>query len=533
MNCFNFRFPFGASLSPVVDRADHRPRGARRLATMASAFALVSSLATGCGDSDSGSGWGDGGNAGVGQGGAQDFGQFRQILEEGGIPGPETLDDVGFFNEHKIELPSPDCGEDVCIHGLLGVMGNMISGSNCTVVLLGMNTPIDPTQLERPPLNLTLVVDVSGSMGGEKIAALRDGLERMFFELQPEDRINLVAFGSEATILAEAVSPDDAGLANAVAGLDAEGSTNLYDGLRRGYELATTHHDVARQNRLLLLSDGVATAGITSDAKILELAEAYGGEGLTLSTIGLGTDFDPDLMRGLSEKGAGAFYFVEEPAAVREVFVEEANAFLVPLAHRVELDLDVFAGYDLRRVYGTKSVEIVGNSAFIEIPTLQIAHRTSDAPDGSGRRGGGGAILAELTPTGDAPAEVGDILFAYEKPDGSEVVTQQVEVRSPLMPWETPEEGFFADRSVEKSFVMLNLFVGFKMAAERAEAGDDPGAIAVLTALDQNVGDWERKNDDEDIADDLVYVRLFIQNLEARGASSSRPAPVPEPWPAD
>ena len=81
---------------------------------------------------------------GVGQGGAQDFGQFRAILEDGGIPGPETLDDVGFFNEHKIELPAPDCGDDVCIHGALAQMGNLMTGADCMMVMIGMNTPIDP-----------------------------------------------------------------------------------------------------------------------------------------------------------------------------------------------------------------------------------------------------------------------------------------------------------------------------------------------------------------------------------------------------
>src|SRR5690606_25691819 len=106
-------------------------------ASVATAAVLATSLALwggGCGDAGSYGEYGESG-VGVGQGGAQDFGQFRQILEDGGIPGPETLDDVGFFNEHQIELPPPDCGEDLCIHGLLGVMGNMISGSNCTIVM--------------------------------------------------------------------------------------------------------------------------------------------------------------------------------------------------------------------------------------------------------------------------------------------------------------------------------------------------------------------------------------------------------------
>ena len=102
---------------------------------------------------------------GVGQGGAQDFGQFRAILEAGEIPGPDTLDDVGFFNEHKIELPAADCGDDVCLHGALAMMGNFLTGTDCTMLLVGMNTPIDPAELERPPLNLAIAVDTSGSMG--------------------------------------------------------------------------------------------------------------------------------------------------------------------------------------------------------------------------------------------------------------------------------------------------------------------------------------------------------------------------------
>src|SRR5690606_40442918 len=135
-----------------------------------------------------------------GQGGAQDFGLFREILLAGDIPGPETIDDLGFFAEHKIALPNAICNETVCIHGMLGVMGNMISGSNCTVVLIGMNTPIDPAQLERPPLNLTIAVDLSGSMNGEPINRDRDGLLRIRDSLEPDDRITPVGLCYDAEV---------------------------------------------------------------------------------------------------------------------------------------------------------------------------------------------------------------------------------------------------------------------------------------------------------------------------------------------
>ena len=116
---------------------------------------------------------------------------------------PETIDDLGFFAEHQIPLPTPDCGENVCIHGMLGVMGNMISGSNCTVVMVGMNTPIDADELERPPLNLTITVDLSGSMQGEPLNRVREGLLRMRDELQPGDRVSLVGFGDDAQVIVE------------------------------------------------------------------------------------------------------------------------------------------------------------------------------------------------------------------------------------------------------------------------------------------------------------------------------------------
>ncbi|MCA9718593.1 MAG: VWA domain-containing protein, partial [Myxococcales bacterium] len=459
----------------------------KHLGTGLAALALTALVA--CGDDGSyGSGGSDGSfgdsggdqdpGVGVGQGGAQDFGQFRQILEDGGIPGPEVLDDVGFFNEHKIEMPAADCGENVCLHGLFGRMGNMISGSDCNIVLLGMNTPINPDELERPPLNLAIAIDTSGSMKGDPMDYTVEGLVRMLDALEPGDYISLVAFSDVATVVADHLAHDDPALDQAIASLYASGSTNVYDGLRSAYDLVGEHAAPELQNRVILLSDGVATAGITNDDKALNLATSWADAGVGLTTIGVGTDFDVELMRDLSETGAGAFYFLENPAAVQEVFIEEVTSFLVPLAEELHIDIDINnADYRLRGIYGTKLFEFSGAGADIDIPTVQIAHRTSPSDNDNGRRGGGGAIVVELleasSPSGDG-SSVGQLDLRYRDPATQQLVEQSVPINSPLT-FDSPDF-YFESASAEKGFVTLNVFVGFHMAASRAAVGDGRGA---------------------------------------------------------
>jgi Ca-activated chloride channel family protein len=222
---------------------------------------------------------------------------------------------------------------------------------------------------------------------------------------------------------------------------------------------------------------------------------------------------------------------------VQEVFEEEVQTFLVPLAEDLEIDIAIEGDYTLRALYGTKLFGLDANTAFIDIPTVQIAHRTAVEDHAAGRRGGGGAIIVELVPSAGASTEagpVGTLAMSYRVPDGEELVAQEVRIESTLPPGETPSEGAFDGFGVEKAFVMLNLYAGFEMAATRARFGDQRGALAVLEPLAQSVIAWLEQNDDDDIADDLRYVERFIANLEAHGAASPPPEQrPPEPWPQD
>ncbi|HSN98331.1 MAG TPA: VWA domain-containing protein [Candidatus Nanopelagicales bacterium] len=522
----------------------------KKILTVPFLLTFAAAALVGCGSSESLDGASGGeaiapqepGSTGISQGGAQDFGLFRQILEDGGIPGPSTLDDLGFFAEHKLDYPEPACGGDVCMHGLLGVMGNMISGSSCTLIQIGMNSPIDLATLERPPLHVVLAVDTSGSMAGAPMEYLKAGLVEMIPALQPTDKVSLVTYSGSASVRLDHVDATEVEvLEQAFEGLFAAGSTNLYDGLFTAFSVAEARFDPGYQNRVLFMSDGVATAGIESPARLRALAEGYARMGVGITSIGVGREFDIDVMRDLSEVGAGNFYFLEDPAAVQEVFADEVKTFLVPVALDAELDVAVGGGYAIRGVYGTNGWSSAEGGGTISIPSLFLAGRQSaEEPIAEGRRGGGGAILLELVPREDQggvsePYKVGSLSLQYRNPLTGALVTQQAEITAPNTPEAPPEEGFFTDATVEKGFVMLNIYAAFKLATELAFDSDPRTARVTLEALRPNVALWLETTPDPDIADDLRYVDMFIQNLLAVEATVQpyEPADPPNPWPAD
>ncbi|MEL6344713.1 MAG: VWA domain-containing protein [Myxococcota bacterium] len=478
---------------------------------------------------------------GVAQAGAQDFGFFREILESGGLPGPDTIDDIGFFNEHVIELPDPNCGDSVCIHGRLGMMGNMINGGDCTIIMMGMNTPIDPDALERDPLNLVLAIDTSGSMNGDAMRFVKSGLTMMLEQLEPDDMVTLIDFDTEARVIGQGSGADHDDLFTAIAGMSAGGSTNLFGALDLAYdtveliraEAAGAEVVIPRDDRIVLLSDGMATAGITEPEMISGLATAHAGDEILLTTIGVGSDFDFDLMKGMAEDGEGSFYYLEDPAAVEEVFIDEVTSFLVPIARDVSIDVSVVPGWRTRAVYGTRDFTFSDDRAAISIDTLQIAGRTSAEDNAGGRRGGNGAIIVELVPE-DSPESggVGTIDFAFTDTMADAQASDLVDISTPFDPEKMQDGGqWFEDDQVEKAFVMLNIYAGFEMAANNVEQGDLEQALSTLVSLCQSVQAWVADNPDPDIEDDLRYIDLFIENLRMAGAG--QPDAPADPWPND
>jgi Ca-activated chloride channel family protein len=498
----------------------------------------------------------DGGTGGgnISLGGAQDFGYFRTLLDNNQVPTTEDFDAAGFFAEHYLTLPPPDCGERVCLQAMLGVMPSLLDGESMSMVQLGLNTPVTIDPGTRPPLNLAVVVDVSGSMeSAGKIDYVRQGLAQLINSLDDGDRIAIVTYATNALLpfAMQPVGGNRATLLDIAAGLNASGATNLYGGLQLGYQQLQAAYDSDRQNRVILLSDGQPTEGNTDPDAILSMSAGFNSEALAITTIGLGTAFNASLMRGLSEQGHGNHYFLESSDAIDEVFTEELAYFTVPVAFDVTLEAKAGSHYQFLSAHGSSFWLDNADGGRLSVPSVFLAHRvsgndTTPGTGGTGRRGGGSALLLHLAPIEPTPdpeannALVADLDVSFRAPGETTLTTANVKMNYPYNATHQIAEGHWiaGDPTIaQKSFVMMNIYLGLERACDRFHTGGDTtDAIAQLMRVKAATEDFEAglTDGDLDMVADAALVQKLIDVLLANGVAEPADADIPaDPWPGN
>ncbi len=495
------------------------------LATVTLASACNSGATGASGGDDGGGDDGGGGGGGVGLGGAQDIGAFRAILDAGGIPGEDTLDANGFFSEHYSELPPADCGDPLCLVGMIAVGPDWVRGNEQEVLQVSLSTPIDPSELQRKPLNLVVVVNTSGSMAEEnRIGFAREGLHTLIDELEEGDRMALVTYSDEVIVRASLSEPSDAAALHAMTDeLEARGGTNLHDGLQRGFQLGLESLDPERQNRVILVSDGLATVGVIDDESIQSMSDGFLSDGIGLTTIGVGLDFNVALMRGLSERGAGNFYFLEDATAISEVFREELDYFVTPLAFDVEVEVVAESDWRIGDVVGTNYWSGSETSGGVTLPAVFVASRESDQPGEYGRRGAGGALFISMVPgTGSSVWEPSDALASlrlrYRLPGDEEPRESTVLVNSRPEPSSLEGNVYLSNEAMAEHYAMYSMFLGLREATRLADTSYECALIA-LDRLDGRAATWQGEFGDEDIEADRQLIAQFQANLRELGAT--------------
>lgn len=210
---------------------------------------------------------------------------------------------------------------------------------------------------DRAPMNITLVLDTSGSMSGHPIEMLKESCRAIARSLREGDIISMVTWSTEnAVILAEhAVSgPGDETLSSAIEAIESGGGTNLHGGLTAGYELALAAHSNDRINRVVLISDGGANAGVTDIDIISDNAGSQGEDGIYMVGVGVGTggSYHDGLMDSVTDAGKGASVFINSAQEATKIFETDFVNTMDVAARDVQVRLDLPPGFEIVRFSG-------------------------------------------------------------------------------------------------------------------------------------------------------------------------------------
>lgn len=223
----------------------------------------------------------------------------------------------------------------------------------------------------RSPVNVALVLDRSGSMKGKRIAAAKEAASEALQRLAADDVVALVAYNHQVDVLQRAARlGDDHGLKSKINGLDATGRTALHAGVVTGADQVKRYLAANRVNRVILLSDGLANVGPSTPRELAALGRKLGSEGISVTTIGLGLDYNEDLMQRLAAASDGNHAFVEDAKDLAGIFNAEFGDALSITAQDIEIIIECRIGFKPVRVLGREAT-IEGNRIRLKLNQLQ------------------------------------------------------------------------------------------------------------------------------------------------------------------
>ncbi len=345
----------------------------------------------------------------------------------------------------------------------------LVPGPGYGDIQIQITAPDIAPMTDRPLLNLALVIDKSGSMNDEgKIEFARQAAHQLVDRLGRDDILSIVTYDHTVKVIWPARPVKDRQrLHRIIDGIYAGGRTFLSGGLEQGFRQAKVARRKGYLNRVLLLSDGLANVGVVDREKLRKRASQIAERNISISTFGVGYEFDEDLLSRVARGGGGSYYYIANPSDMVAALKREFHMASSTVATDVEIIIRLHGNSRFHSATG-HSWRNEGSSVVIGIGDLSAGESRT--------------LMTRL----NIPAQemgdlkVADVSVRYRDPKSGNRLTREPDSVS-LKIIEDPRvhQESFDDRVREKKAV-LESNVDMDEAARMLDKGDREGALSIL-----------------------------------------------------
>jgi Ca-activated chloride channel homolog len=256
---------------------------------------------------------------------------------------------------------------------LIPLRGAVCSERSTTLdVLVRITPPASDTTFERPLLNLGLVIDRSGSMGGQKIEYARQAASYAVEQLLPSDRISITIYDDRVeTLVPSTLATNKSHLLHQIQRIHVGGSTALHAGWAQGGIQVSQYLNSEHLNRVILLSDGLANVGETNPDVIASDVNGLTKRGVSTTTMGIGDDYNEDLLEAMARSGDGNYYYIQSPEQLPSIFKQELLGLMATVGTNVTLGIEPQGEVEMLEVLN--QLEVNQNGRF-RLPNLVMGN---------------------------------------------------------------------------------------------------------------------------------------------------------------